>query len=249
MQMYPELFHHHRLHDPFRQAERRVFQALAGSGAAGFAYYEWQRSRKDIRALQLDFAIWLEGIGRFGLQVKGGHHVFEGGAWRRRNGRRGDYEKVTVCPLAVTADATMSLLNEVAEVTGGSNFFIPVLLFPDMAPDEAISKRAERTNVHLVWRTDRIVERLIEISREAKVRRPPDAQDIRMEVQVITDGQVAYRGAQPAMGGGPDAGGEPAAPVNDFAGSDLVIPHLRRIQVRLAPSCGDATSNGEVGPM
>ena len=41
MQMYPRLFPRHRLNDPFRQAERRIFQALETCGTPGFACYEW----------------------------------------------------------------------------------------------------------------------------------------------------------------------------------------------------------------
>ena len=248
MQMYPDSFHHHRLNDPFRQAERRVFQALAHSRAPGFAYYEWQRKRRDPRALQLDFALWLEGIGRFGLQVKGGHYLLKEGAWYRKRGRRGDYAKVIGCPLAVTSDATMSLLNEVAEGLGNSNFFIPILIFPDMEPDEAISKRSERSNVHLVWGTDLLLDRLAGIARAAGVRRPPDARDIQTEVAVITDGQVNYCGQQD-IGSATDAVGDPLAPATVSTEPDLVIPHLRRVQVCLAPGRGNATSNREVRNM
>ena len=67
--MYPRLFPRHRLDDPFKQAERRIFKALETCGAPGFACYEWQRNK---RSLQLDFALWMPGIGRFGLQIKGG---------------------------------------------------------------------------------------------------------------------------------------------------------------------------------
>ena len=189
MQMYPRLFPHHRLHDPVRQAERRIFQALETCGVPGFACYEWQRDRK---SLQLDFALWLLAVGRFGLQVKGGYHSFSEGEWYRRRGRKGPYVRVSVCPLAVTSDATMSLRNEVSEALAEPSYFMPVLLFPDMDPDPAIVARARRSNVHLVWRSDRLLPRLIEIAREAHVRRPPDAADIRGEVAVITDGQVRY---------------------------------------------------------
>ena len=245
LKMYPELFHHHRLNDPSRQAERRVFQALAHSGAPGFAFYEWQRSRRYPQSLQLDFALWLQGIGQFGLQVKGGHYLLKEGAWYRRRGRRGDYAKVTICPLAITADATMSLLNEIDEVLDSSTFFIPVLSFPDMEPDEDISRRAERSNVHLVWGMDLLLDRLVGIAREARVHRPPGARDIQMEVAVVTDGQVNYRG-EPDGNGKAGTGGDPAAPAAQLAGPDLVIPHLRRVQVRLDPGHGNATSNREV---
>ena len=249
MQMYPELFHPHRLNDPFRQAERRVFRALARSEIPGFAYYEWQRNRRDSQALQLDFAVWVQGVGRFGLQVKGGLHKFEKGGWYRRKGRRGDYEKVNGCPLAITADATMSLLKEISEELHKSTFFVPVLVLPDMEPDDAIIKRLLRSNVYVIWGADRLVDHLAAIAREVEVRRPPDAHDIKMEVAVITDGQIDYDGAQAATGGGPDAGGNTAGPVADLAGPDLAIPHLRRVQVNLAPGQGNGERNREVRNM
>ena len=65
---------------------------------------------------------------------------------------------------------------------------MPVLLVPDMDPNAAISARAQRSNVHLVWRSDRLLPCLTEIAREASVDHPPDAADIWSEVAVITDG-------------------------------------------------------------
>ena len=35
----------------------------------GFCYYEW---RKGYERIELDYAVWVEGLGRFALQVKGG---------------------------------------------------------------------------------------------------------------------------------------------------------------------------------
>ena len=229
MQMYPRLFHQHRISDSFRQAERRIFQELDRCGVPGFARYEWQRKRSSGQSLQLDFALWMQEIGRFGLQVKGGHYNLTNGEWHRRKGRRGPYVRVDKCPLAITADATMSLLNEVAETLGRPSYFIPVLVFPDMEPDAAISKWAERSNVHLVWRTDPLLSRLVEIAREVHVRRPPEASDIRREVEIVTDGQVRYWE-------------RPAA--------DLLIPHARRVQIHLqAPTTETTSKNREVRNM
>ena len=222
MQMYPRLFPRHRLDDPFRQAERRIFKALETCGVPGFACYEWQRNK---RSLQLDFALWMPGIGRFGLQIKGGHYIFSGGEWYRRKGRKGPYVRVNVCPLAVTSDATMSLLNEVSDGLQQPSYFVPVLLFPDMDPDPAIIDRAQRSNVHLVWRAEQLLPRLIEIARKANVHTPPDAADIRSEVAVITDGQVRYRE-------------EPTAPARWRAPparrTPQVIPRANRVSIRLA---------------
>ena len=224
MQMYPRLFPHHRLNDPVRQAERRIFQALETCGAPGFACYEWQRNKQ---SLQLDFALWITGVGRFGLQVKGGHYSFSEGEWYRRRGRRGSHVRVNACPLAVTSDATMSLLNEVSEALEEPSYFVPVLLFPDMDPDVAISARARRSNVHLVWRSDRLLPRLIEIAREAHVRRPPDAADIRSEVAVITDGQVRYSEALVTA----SSSGSVPGPVGSLSVPGVLISSVGKVQV------------------
>ena len=65
----PEQFPPDRRADPMRRAEARVFDAIQSSDRPGLAIYEWQRNPG---SPQLDFAIWTQGGGRFGLQVKGG---------------------------------------------------------------------------------------------------------------------------------------------------------------------------------
>ena len=134
MQMYPTAFHNHRLSDPRREAERRIFQKLQHCGVQGLACYEWQRKRRDGQSLQLDFALWLLGTGRFGLQVKGGHYSFTNGEWYRRKGRRGGHVLVTPCLLAITSDATMGLLNEVEHGLGQSASSSPSWYSPTWSP-------------------------------------------------------------------------------------------------------------------
>ena len=62
-------FPEHRLQDPRRQAEWRVYQEIAGSQAPGRALYEM---RAGLHVPQLDFGIWLQDVAHYGLQVKGG---------------------------------------------------------------------------------------------------------------------------------------------------------------------------------
>ena len=78
MRMYPREFPSGRRRKPKRQAERRVYEALAGSDRRGFCYYEW---RKGYEHIELDFAVWIEGLGRFALQVKGGRYLLIDGEW------------------------------------------------------------------------------------------------------------------------------------------------------------------------
>ena len=73
-----EQFPPDRRADPRRRAEARVFDAIQSSDRAGLAIYEWQRNPG---SPQLDFAIWTQGGGRFGLQVKGGQYSLENGKW------------------------------------------------------------------------------------------------------------------------------------------------------------------------
>ena len=189
MQMYPEEFPPHRRGDPLRRAEARTFTALQAIDRPGFAYYEWQRDKQH---RQLDFAIWIERLGRFGLEVKGGWYVLIRGMWYLKNRRTGQLERLSNCPLEQVSDATMSLYQEVTEKVGGPNYFTPTLLFPDLAPDPDIAARAERSKVHLIWGLERLAERLAAIAAAAGVLYPPTAAEIRQEVLAVSDGQLEY---------------------------------------------------------
>ena len=85
MRTYPKLFHAIRAAMPERGAERRIFQGLARSGRKGFTYYEWRRGYGRI---EVDFAVWVQDLGRFALQVKGGHYLLIDGEWHLHT-RRG----------------------------------------------------------------------------------------------------------------------------------------------------------------
>ena len=78
MRMYPRVFPATRRKKPTRRAERRIYEALAGSDRQGFVYYEWRRGYERI---ELDFAVWIVDLGRFALQVKGGHYLLIDGEW------------------------------------------------------------------------------------------------------------------------------------------------------------------------
>ena len=56
MRMYPREFPANRRKKPKRRAERRIYEALAGSDRQGFVYYEWRRGYEGI---ELDFAVWI----------------------------------------------------------------------------------------------------------------------------------------------------------------------------------------------
>ena len=186
MQMHPTTFPPDRRNDPMRRAEARVFDEIKSSGLPGFAYYEWQR---DHNAPQLDFALWLLNVDCFGMEVKGGHYFLEKGKWYLKTDNGPQKKK---CPLRKTWTATMSLHDELVGVLDHEAFFIAVLIFPDMEPDQAIIDRAERSNVHVLWGTDGLVDRLKHIAAAREVYNPPDEGDIESEVAAVTDDQVLY---------------------------------------------------------
>ena len=97
----------------------------------------------------------------------------------------------------MTWDAAMSLREDIIDVLGDTCcFVIAALLFPDMEPDPAIVAEAKRSNVHVLWGTDNLMNRLAAIAAR-KAYYPPNADDIRREVAAVTDGQIAYAGEAP----------------------------------------------------
>ena len=141
MRMYPRDFPPSRRKIPKRRAERQVYEALAGSDRRGFCYYEW---RKGYGHIELDFAVWVEELGRFALQVKGGHYLLSDGEWRLKT--RYGVQPIPASPLDGAWLAMLDLHDDIEELaeTAYNPFVISVLLFPDMEPDPAIMKLACR---------------------------------------------------------------------------------------------------------
>ena len=111
MRMYPREFPSGRRRKPKRQAERRVYEALAGSDRRGFCYYEW---RKGYEHIELDFAVWIEGLGRFALQVKGGRYLLIDGEWYLKT--RDGVQPVESCPLDEAWLGALDLHDDIKEL-------------------------------------------------------------------------------------------------------------------------------------
>ena len=159
-----------RRQDPKRQAEARVFDALAGLECDGHCLYEF---RYRDHGQQVDYALWLHGVGRFAIEVKGGHYEMPApGEWALT---RPDGERIVVpSPVDEAADGTIEMRNAIIESTGFKNFVAAVLLFPDMDRDERIERSARRSScVHTVWGLDRLENGLERVAELAEFRRPP----------------------------------------------------------------------------
>ena len=218
MLMYPREFPAIRRRMPKRRAEHRVFEALAGSDRQGFAFYEWRRGYGGI---ELDFAVWIVGLGRFALQVKGGRYLLIGGEWSLKTGN--GPAPIGSSPLDEAWLAALELHDDIGKLaaTPYNPYVIPVLAFCDMKPDPAIEGLARRKGVHLVWRTNDLVADLCAIARG---RGAPDALSmdrIRREAGAVTDGLIQLREAPEQ-----EAGAKAAGP----SGPELI--HIRAREAR-----------------
>lgn len=179
MQVQPE-FPEHQLNDPRRQAERRVYEELASSDVPGQALYQVRASRTDP---EVDFMVWEEGIGTFGLEVKGGRYQVA----------NGDLDLMTSegpqpAPglLSKTMNATLAIRNVLACAVDPDAYAIPVLLFPDMEPDPEIIRWGQRHRTHVMFGHRDLANRLGQLNAVSDVRRPPTAERIEREIAVLT---------------------------------------------------------------
>ena len=227
MHMYPRDFPPDRRRDPKRRAERRIYEALAGSDRRGFVYYEW---RKGYEQIELDFAVWIEGLGRFALQVKGGQYALIDGDWylKTREGLR----LITSCPLDEAKLAALDLHDDSKERACAlyNPFVIPVVAFPDMTePDPSIASLARRKGVYLVWGAENLLEDLEEIVLSRSVSDQLPMERIAREVAAVTDGliRLADSGEEEILG---RAGG-PIVLTLQAAGRNIV--HIRAQEAHL----------------
>ena len=159
----------HRRRDPLRLAELQAYTAFMNSDRAGRVLYEVKTSRN---VPELDFAVLLEDIAIYGVQVKGGQHVITRGQWQRIT----DDGPVTIpCPMKVTWDAALQIREAVKRRLGRKVFVVAVLVFPDMEPYPDIELRAENDRVKVLFGTHDLVERLVDLVADEEIFSPPTA--------------------------------------------------------------------------
>ena len=188
MRMHPQEFPPNRRGDPKRRAELRVFEALAGINRQGFVHYEWRRGYERI---ELDFAVWIEGLGRFALQVKGGRYRIIDGQWHlaTRDGLR----PVRLCPLDEAKLGALDLHDDISEGAGAfyNPYVIPVLSLPDMTEsDPSVESLARRKGVYVVWGVENLLLDLEQIVRGRSVSDRLPTERIANEVLAVTDGLI-----------------------------------------------------------
>ncbi len=189
MQIYPP-FPSCREDTPKRQAEKQIYQALAASDLEGYVLYEVKPISS---APQLDFAIWIVGIGIFGVQVKGGKYVVIEGRWYLITDQ-GRHPRES--PVPSTWDAAMAIRDVVQEQLHQSIFVTPVLAMPNMEPNEDIEALAGSRNVAMHWGDpSQIVDHLVQLAIDRKVYITPTPASIAAQVQLVEPGLVLPRQA------------------------------------------------------
>ena len=159
----------HRRRDLLRLAELQVYTEFMNSDRAGRVLYEVKTSRN---VPELDFTVLIEDVAIYGAQVKGGQHAIHRGQWRRVT----DDGPVTIpCPMKVTWDAALQVREAVKRHLGRKVFVVAVLIFPDMEPDPDIELRAENDRVKVLFGTDNLVERLVNLVADEEIFNPPTA--------------------------------------------------------------------------
>ena len=229
MTITPERFPDERRNDPKRRAEATVFDTLANCQRAGHVIYEWGAPGRDHRT---DFALWLEGVGRYAIEVKGGTYTLrpESDQWYLQSPDGSLQAKSS--PLRQADDAAMDLHNEIQCKAGFWAFVIPVVVFPDMARDPVIDEFAARTNVKVIWGGEHLLADLEAAARRVGIDHPPSAKHIRNEVQAVTAGANADEGAPSS-----EAHAAPSVEQLDLsAGTITIIIHnVERLIVQQAP--------------
>ena len=155
--------------------------------------------------------------------MKGGETATEGGEWRLHSANG---PETIPSPIAQTFDAALAIRDIIKAQLHRKVFIFPVLCFPDMAPDPIIEARAAEGHVTVLWGGDDLIGRMKELAKTQTIHRPPTAERIAQEVELI----------QPGMGHPAEAIGPASAPANadavvELPGGRLVVHvhvHLSR---------------------
>ena len=184
MQIYPP-FPSCREDTPKRQAEKQIYEALQACDLDGRVLYE---ARPLQTAPQIDFAVWIVGVGVFGIQVKGGRYVVVEGQWFLITDR-GRFLRES--PVPGTWDAAMAIRDVVQEQSHQSIFVAPVLAMPNMERNEDIEALAGCRNVAMHWGDpNQLVDHLVQLAIDRKVHVTPTPASIAAQVQLVEPGLV-----------------------------------------------------------
>ena len=178
MRIQPEFPEYHH-NDPKRQAELRVYQEIVNAQQPGQALYEVKASRN---SPEVDFAVWIEDVACFALEVKGGNFWVENGTLFRQ-GPIGPEQVAN--PLRKAMDGALSIRNAINDRLEGTCYIISILLFPDMEDNPEIRRWAQDSRTNVMFGVTDLVRRLTEMDDVQDIRHRPTAYRIEQEVAVL----------------------------------------------------------------
>ncbi len=239
IRMNPPVFPEQRRQDPKRRAEAEVFDALQNLELGGHGLYEFRYRHGGV---QVDYALWLDGLGRFAGSVKGGQHVLDrDGQWFRRT-PNGALEPIP-SPLKELVDGCMEMRNGIREATGFRTFIAGLLFLPDMQPDEVIERVAwNHEHMHVIYGLDSLNDDLERIVVREDFDHPPKPGFSENESRRANE--LQYRGpAGPREGDrvaqdaapGPATGPESARQLTLDSAATINIHHVDTLVIQHGP--------------
>ena len=201
IRMTPDKFPEDHGNDPKRRAEARVFEALKNLKPDGHGIYEF-RFREG--GAQLDFALWVNGLGRFALQVKGGSYRMDSeGRWYL-SGPDGDALALS-SPLDKTEQGCIEMHDAIDQAANVYGFVASVLVLPDMEPDERMEQAARNhKQVYIIWGLNNLEQDLERIAEQVRFKRPPKPQHSENECRRVFELQFrVFSASGPAEGDRP----------------------------------------------
>ena len=167
--------------NPKRRAERMVYGELAASRRPGAAIFEAYPPGGE----EIDFAVLVEGAGRYAISVKGGIYILDAGEWYLEEvtgepSRQRD-------PLRAIFDAGMAWHRHLDAHTpkGIYPFVVPILAFPDLEQGHVLEDTPGKAIV--VCGLDGLLERIIDRADE-RIHHPLTADDVERDVGLTLPG-------------------------------------------------------------
>ena len=163
------------LRSPGREAHRQIHAQLEASQQPGQAFYFPNGGPIERRP---DFLVALEGKTYFSLYVAAQPHSVEDGRLMIVSGAGGP---PTQSPVGHAASHAVAIGKELKPKLGYRIYVIPVALFMDEGPDNAVQAWAIEHGIATLFTADCLVERLVNVVREhhKPIFHPPGGEEIR----------------------------------------------------------------------
>lgn len=180
-----------------------------------------------------DCLVFLEKICRFGLMFLTCQYSTQGGNWYRRESAE-DVPAEVVNPLEEAWQRAMAAKTELRKELDIGAFFIPVVVFVDMEPDDDILNALRRRKVRVLWGIENLIERMIDRPDQDDLHPRLNSRFIEKEIEVLSPQALQAEPREEQMTlDFPDAG-------------SLVMQHVETVNVHIAIVVPPAGENAPI---